>query len=450
MVSVEVSPRESHKGLIMGMVPLVVALFFIWGFITVLNDPLIAKLKGMFSLNYAEVMLTQTAFFLGYLIFSIPAGIVLTRVGYLRTIVVGLMLMALGYLLFVPSAMAGTFAGFLCALFVSAAGITTLQVAANPYISKLGSSETSSSRLTLAQGFNSLGTFIGPFFGAVLFLKGGVDAPTGANAAEIHAARVSQAMSLLTPILTLTAILVVVALVFWFLRNAKAPSAGEEQQHRGMDWKLLKKPRLMLGVLAIFFYLGAEVSVGSGLTNYLMQGSVIGHQAANIGAQISALFHLSSPLNGAQVAGTLVSVYWGLATLGRFLGFGVLARVDPGKVLAFNAIVGLVLAVATSQSLGMTAAVTALLMGAANSIMFPTIFTQALIGLHDDEVSGGSSLLVMAICGGAIFPVIFGAIADVTSLATAFIVPGLCYVVVLVFGIYTVRHNAALRRAKAA
>ena len=430
------APRASLRTVIM-----VVSLFFAWGFITVLNDPLIAKLKGLFSLNYTEAMLTQFAFFLGYFIFSIPAGQVLSRMGYIRTIVVGLTVMAVGCLLFAPAAMAGTYVGFLGALFIVAAGITTLQVAANPYIAVLGAAETASSRLTLAQAFNSLGTFIGPFIGAIFLLQNGVAAPTGVNAEALEAARIAEASLVLKPFLVIAAVLLVFALLFWFKRRTPTPSTGGSQSG-GFRMALLGKPRLMLGVLSIFLYVGAEVAIGSGLTNYLMQGSVIGSEAGEIGRNAASLFgsvfHHDFSFNVAQVAGAMVSIYWGLAMVGRFIGSAVLARVSPGKVLLVHALAAMVLALVSSQTMGVVAAVAVLAIGFANSIMFPTIFTLALDGLGEDT-SGGSSLLCMAIVGGAIVPVAFGALADIHGLAFALLLPAACYLLIALYGLLTAR-----------
>lgn len=418
------------------MIPLVIFLFFAWGFTTSLNDPLIAKLKGLFSLSYTEVMLTQFAFFLGYFVFSIPAGIVLNKLGYIRAIAAGLTVMACGCLLFAPAAMAGLYSGFLGALFIVAAGMALLQVAANPYIAVLGSAKNASSRLTFAQSFNSLGTFFGPLVGALVLLSRGVDAPRGADEAALQAARVTEASFVQTPFLIIAAVLLCVALVFWLLRRMPTPPT-DAADINPFSRRVLSSPRLLFGVAAIFLYVGAEVAIGSGLTNYLMQPNVIGGSAAGIGRQITALlspiFHRDFAFNAAQVAGAMVSIYWGLAMVGRFIGSGVLALVKPGKVLAFNALLALVLALVSSQTTGFIAAVTVLAIGLANSIMFPTIFTLALDGLGEDT-SKGSALLCTAIVGGALIPLGYGAVADHRGLAVALFVPVVCYALIAVYG----------------
>jgi FHS family L-fucose permease-like MFS transporter len=419
------------------MVALVVFLFFAWGFVTVLNDPLIAKLKGLFQLNYAEAMLTQFAFFLGYLVFSIPAGLVLGRLGYVRSIVLGLLVMALGCLGFAPAAMSGLYAGFLVALFFVAAGITLLQVAANPYIAILGPSATQHSRLTLAQAFNSLGTFIGPFVGALFLLKGGTEPTAGAAAAMPGTSRLAEVATVQTPFLVIAGLLLLFALLFWLKRDTPTPRAQRSTAHP-LSRAVLGKPRLMLGVVSIFVYVGAEVSIGSGLTNYLMQGSVLGPRAVALGDQLAAALHGflggSYHFNAAQIAGSLVSIYWGLAMVGRFFGSWVLARVSPGKVLCCNAVAAAILASVSGHTLGMTAAAAVLAIGLANSIMFPTIFTLALEGLGE-ETANASALLCMAIVGGAIIPLIYGATADTIGLGHALIVPVCCYCMIALYGL---------------
>lgn len=434
-------PAEQRRAF---MVPLVIFLFFAWGFTTSLNDPLIAKLKGLFSLSYAEVMLTQSAFFLGYCIFSIPSGIVLARVGYVRTIALGLAVMAVGCLLFAPAAMTGIYPSFLGALFIVAAGMALLQVAANPFIAVLGSPRNASSRLTFAQSFNSLGTFFGPLVGALFLLQRGVATPTGVNEAALKTARIAEASLVQTPFLIIAAVLLAFALLFWLLRGM--PSAPTETADvNPFSMKLLRQPRLMLGVIAIFLYVGAEVAIGSGLTNYLMQSSVVGNQATTIGQHVSAvlarIFHHGWTFNVAQIAGAMVSLYWGLAMMGRFIGSGVLSLVKPGWVLTFNALLAIILAVVSSQTTGLTAAATVLAIGFANSIMFPTIFTLALKGLGADT-SKGSGLLCTAIVGGSVIPYIFGWVADIHGLAAALLVPAACYLFIAGYGLAAERWNA--------
>ncbi len=439
--SPEIKPTAAPAGRGTLMIPLVIFLFFAWGFTTSLNDPLIAKLKGLFSLSYTEVMLTQFAFFLGYFVFSVPAGIVLNKLGYIRTIATGLAVMAGGCLLFAPAAKVGVYPGFLGALFIVAAGMALLQVAANPYIAVLGSARNASSRLTFAQSFNSLGTFFGPLVGALVLLSHGVEAPKGADEAALQAARIAEASFVQTPFLIIAGVLLAVALIFVLLRRMPTPPT-DAADINPFSRRVLSSPRLLFGVLAIFLYVGAEVAIGSGLTNYLMQPTVIGERAAGIGHQVAALlapvFHREFTFNAAQVAGAMVSIYWGLAMIGRFIGSGVLAMMKPGKVLAFNAVLAMALALISSQTTGLTAAGTVLAIGLANSIMFPTIFTLALEGLGEDT-SKGSALLCTAIVGGALIPVGYGAMADHAGLAVALFVPAVCYALIAGYGWFAAR-----------
>jgi len=400
------------------VVGLVVFLFFAWGFATVLIDTLIPKLKGLFALSYADVMLTQFSFFISYLIFSIPAGLILSRVGYVRGAVLGLVVMAAGCLLFAPAASLGLFPFFLLALFVMAAGITMLQVAANPFIELLGSEATSHSRLTLAQAFNSLGTTVGPWVGAVLILRGGVTVhSSGLSEAALTALRKTEAHAVQVPFLAIGATLVALAIVFWLLRNTNAPPVAGQARLSSIP-ALLTRPRLVLGAMAIFVYVGAEVSIGSLMTNYLMQPHVLAAAA--------------------ERAGKLVSLYWGGAMVGRFIGSFVLQRLKPGLVLAACAGTACMLALASSQSTGEVAAYTLIAVGLFNSIMFPTIFSLASEQLGA-ETPNGSGLLCMAIVGGAIVPLITGAVADQAGLAIALFVPAACYVWIVTYGVLAAR-----------
>jgi MFS transporter, FHS family, L-fucose permease len=414
------------------MAPLVVSLFFAWGFVTVLNDPLIAKLKSLFALNYAEAMLTQFAFFLGYFIFSAPAGAILGRLGYVRAIALGLTIMAWGCLLFAPAARLALYPLFLLALFSVASGITILQVAANPYIAALGAAASAHSRLTLAQAFNSLGTFVGPFIGALFILQTGTTLPAALPPTQLQALRVHEAQIVQRPFLVLAGLLLAYAVLFWRLRHRPAPSAASTHA-TPFHGALLGRPRLLLGAACIFAYVGAEVSIGSGLTNFLLQPSVFGTRAAALGTSAATWLHLATPFNAAQMAGAMVSLYWGLAMLGRFGGSYVLSKAAPGRVLSVHALAAMALALGASLAAGPAAAAAVLVIGLANSIMFPTIFTLALEQLGD-ETANGSALLCMAIVGGAIIPVIYGATADAIGLGHALIVPAACYLLIALYG----------------
>jgi FHS family L-fucose permease-like MFS transporter len=401
-----------------GLVPFVVALFFAWGFATVMIDTLIPKLKGLFALTYAEAMLTQFAFFLAYFIISIPAGVLLSRIGYLRGIVVGLVVMAAGCLMFSPAASAGVYWGFLVALFVMAAGITTLQVAANPLIAILGNAARSAFRLNLAQAFNSLGTFLGPMVGAAIILKSGVTPPDPkVTPADVMAAyRVSEAHAVQAPFLGIAAGLIILAAIFWIARKNPGVPTPAPNETGLSSFALLARPRLALGVLCIFLYVGAEVSIGSLMVSYLMQSSVLG----------------VTP----EAAGRLVAFYWGGAMVGRLIGSGLLYLKAPAaRLLSMNALGAIALVGLSMLTHGSLAGYALIAVGLMNSIMFPTIFTLGIEGMGA-KTPQASGLLCMAIVGGAVIPLLTGATADHVGLASALIVPILCYLVIAAYGQY--------------
>ena len=403
------------RGVPSWIMALVIALFFAWGFLTVLNDTLVPKFKALFALNFTEVMLTQFSFFLAYLLVSLPAGLLLSRIGYVRAIVVGLVVMALGCVLFAPAAMAGTYAGFLLALFIMASGITVLQVAANPLVALLGSAETSHSRLNLAQAFNSIGTAIGPQLGSALILSTVLVTPdpTKLSPEALSAVRIADASVLQVPYIAFAALLLVLGAAFWRLRERIVlPRAGAAATFAG-TFALLRNPRLALGMLSIFIYVGAEVSIGSMMTNYLMSGHTL--------------------LLAAKTAGAMVSLYWGGAMIGRFVGSAVLRVVKAGTALAACAVMAALLALLSAFGSGMFAAATVLAIGLFNSIMFPTIFTLAIEGENGDTPQA-SALLCMAIVGGAVIPVVTGAAADRFGLAYALFVPAACYLWIACYG----------------
>jgi MFS transporter, FHS family, L-fucose permease len=380
------------------LVAAVVGLFFLWGGLTSLNDVLIPKLKGHFQLSYTEAMLTQFAFFMAYFIVSLPAGRLIARVGYLKGIVMGLSIMALGCLMFVPASGSGIYATFLAALFVLASGVTILQVAANPLIANLGSAATSHSRLTFAQGFNSLGTTIFPPIGGALIL--------GAATPSNDTSAVSQAY------VGIAVVLSAMALFFWWKRS-QLPANAEAATQMSGSFGLLRLPRLGGGVASIFLYVGAEVAIGSMLISYLSQSTVMGVTEVT--------------------ASSLIALYWGGAMLGRFIGAAALRIFSPGKVLAAVAIGAAVLALVSATSSGSFAGWALLAVGLMNAIMFPTIFSLGVEGLGD-KTPQGSGLLCMGIVGGAIIPLAVGALADATSLGTSLIVPAFCYLLIAIYG----------------
>ena len=397
----------------------VFALFFIFGGITSLNDIIIPKMRDLFRLDHATSMLVQSAFFLAYALFSIPAAAIVRKAGYMRTASIGLVTMTVGCLLFIPAAANATFALFLVALFVLGAGITVVQVVANPLISALGDPRSASSRLTFAQAFNSLGTTIFPYVGSALILGGlaTVDVSTLTGEA-LSAYRVESSRTIVHTYIGLAIALLVVAAVVWTRRNR----LNEAQDQDGSIFHgltLLKWPRFAMGTACIFLYVGAEVAIGSLIVNYLMQPSVMG---------ISDV-----------AAGKHVPFYWGGALLGRFIGAYVLNKVSPGKVLAAAATGSIALILISANSQGAISGWALLAIGLMNSIMFPTIFSLASEGLGK-RAAEGSGIIATAIVGGAIIPYLTGALADASgSLHFALSLPAACYAVILAYGIYALR-----------
>ena len=363
-------------------------LFFFWGFITVLNDILIPFLKDSFNLNYTQAMLVQFCFFGAYFIVSPFAGKLIDKVGYQQGIVLGLLTTAVGCVLFYPSAQLNVYVLFLFAFFVLASGITILQVAANPYVAALGPDKTAASRLNLAQAANSLGTTVGPIIGAALIL--------GAATADASAVQ--------GPYLILAVLLLVVAIMFRFIKLPRIASVENEENSDASVWN---HRSLVLGALAIFLYVGGEVSIGSFLVNYFAESSIGGLSHAE--------------------AGEMVAYYWGAAMIGRLVGPAAMNYVAPTKYLSLNALIAIVMIIVSMNTTGSTAMWSILAVGFFNSIMFPTIFTLAVKGLGS-LTSKGSGLVCQAIVGGALIPLVQGVAADMIGIQLSFIVPMLCYI----------------------
>ncbi|WP_225007504.1 MULTISPECIES: sugar MFS transporter [Novosphingobium] len=397
----------------------VMALFFIFGGITSLNDVIIPKLKELFTLNYTQAMLVQFCFFTAYLLIGIPGAALVKRVGYMRGATVGLLTMMAGCLLFIPASQSAAYPLFLFALFVLASGVVVVQVVTNPLISLLGPQRTASSRLTFAQAFNSLGTVIFPTVGATLIL-GSLAKVSAADLTgpALDAYRVAETQAVARTYIGLAIALAIVAGVVWMNRNRlKGESHDGGSIFKSFD--LLRRQRFAFGALCIFLYVGAEVSIGSLIVNYFQQPHVLGLTA--------------------EAAGHYIPYYWGGALVGRFLGSAVLSRINPGKVLAFNAVAAIVLLGVSASTGGNVAAWSLLLIGLANSIMFPTIFTLASEGLGR-RAADGSGLINIAIFGGAVVPLLTGGVADLSgSLTTALVLPALCYGVIATFGLYARR-----------
>ena len=411
-VSVASSGSSSYKSAF----AMVTTLFFVWGFLTSLNDILIPHLKAIFDLNYAQVMLVQFAFFTSYAIFGFPAGKVVEWIGYQRTMVVGLFTMALGAILFIPAANLPSYPLFLAALIVLAAGMTALQVSANPYVTVLGSAQTASSRLNLAQAFNSLGTTVGPPLGGFLILKGAeklVKNTNGMSPAALHAYRIHQAATVKTPYIVFTLVLVGLAIALYKFPRIDTTKDFRPIKDGGKKISIWRYPHVVLGAVAIFVYVGAEVSIGSFLINYFSQSYIAG---------LTAL-----------VAANLVPFYWGGAMVGRFIGSAVLQKMKTNTLVMLCAVVALLLTLISMLTFGHLAMWSILAVGLFNSIMFPSIFTLGIaeMGPLTGEASG---LLVIACVGGAIIPELQGILADHIGIHHAFIVPVICYLFVMYYG----------------
>ena len=499
VASVTGETSQSYRGAL----SVVTTLFFMWGFLTSLNDILVPHLKSIFDLNYAKVMLIQFAFFGAYFIFSMPSAKIIAWMGYQRSMVAGLLMMGLGAFLFVPAASVPSFPLFLGALIVLAAGITCLQVAANPYVTVLGMPETASSRLNLTQAFNSLGTFLAPFFGGLLILSAApktIDEVRAMVPDALHAYRLQEAATVKTPYVGLGITLVLLAIAIASFKLPKIEQAQHKVGEKVSD-SIWKHPNLVFGAIAIFVYVGAEVSIGSFLVNYFHE--------SNIGGLTE------------KVAASFLAFYWGGAMLGRFIGSNLLsgakatymsgvtalsialillsypiesrmpAGYQPGvpnltwlawllvsgrPLLALVAIASAAIAIVAALRGGRVAAKTGILLGICaistsvlvaismlstgqiamwsiilvgffNSIMFPSIFTLGVAELGP-LTGDGSGILIMAIVGGAIIPVAQGGIADRIGIHHAFFLPVICYLYILFFALGGSKPNSE-RYAKA-
>ncbi len=382
-------------------------LFFMWGFITCLNDILIPHLKAVFNLTYVQAMLVQFCFFGAYFLMSLPSGYIVKKLGYKKGIVVGLLIAACGCVLFYPAAALHNYPVFLFALFVLASGITLLQVSANPYVSLLGAPKTASSRLTLTQAFNALGTTVAPTFGAFLILD---------SASEAFLTPAQNAESVQLPYLLLAGMLILLAGIFAWLKlpdimNEQKEAAEKSETIEGSAWQYR---HLTLGAVGIFMYVGAEVAIGSFLVSFLAQENIAGLKE--------------------HVAAHYITYYFGGAMVGRFIGAAVMQKLPAGKVLGFNASMAIILVVIAMSTSGQLAMWSILLVGLFNSIMFPTIFSLALNGLGK-HTAQGSGILCLAIVGGAIVPLLQGALADSVGVQLSYVLPIFCYLFIAFYGL---------------
>jgi FHS family L-fucose permease-like MFS transporter len=396
----------------------VTSLFFAWGFVTATIDPLVPSVRAVFSLSFAESMLTQFAFFLAYGVVSLPAAGVVARLGYPKSIVAALACMIAGCLVIPLATTARLYVGVLAALFIIASGVTLLQVAANPLAAASGPADRSHFRLTLAQAFNSLGTVLAPYLGASLLLSGGVFAGEASEAGFAESLR-----KIDIAFLVIAAVIALLVIVIWRARATLTAPARATPMAQGDDsvWTALRSPWALAGASAIFLYVGAEVSIGSVMINYLENPAILNVRP--------------------EEAGRLLSLYWLGAMVGRFMGSALLTKVRAGVLLAGAALIAACLCLVVVTMSGMTPAVAALGIGLFNSIMFPTIFTLTLERSRA-AASATAGVLCVAIVGGAALPVLVGYIADRATLSAAFAVPFVAYLGVALFAVLALRRPA--------
>lgn len=409
---------NKYKGMGAGFAT-VTTLFFMWGFITVSVDPLIAALKAIFSLSYAQAMLTQFAFFMAYFVVSLPAAALIARLGNSKSIMFALGVMVAGCLIVPLATMFETYSLVLVALFVIASGITILQVVANPLAAALGRPERSHFRLTFSQAFNSLGTFLAPKLVAGVILAGGIFAVT--HGAQVTPELRSESFrNIDTVFFAIAGALLLLALFIFVFRKLLDVTKPVDEGQRPSIATAFQSRWAMFGAAAIFLYVGAEVSIGSAMTNFL-------HEPDMLNVSL-------------EDAGKLVSYYWGGAMVGRLIGSLLLFLVKQRApwLLALFALGAATLCLVVSQSHGATAAHLALSIGLFNSIMFPVIFT-ATLERSTAAPAATSGLLCLAIVGGAILPYVYGLIADAAGLHTAYFLPAAAYLLIVVFALAATR-----------
>ncbi len=415
----------------------VTTLFFAWGFITSMIDPLVASVKGIFTLTDLQSQLAAFAFFIAYGVVSFPAAVLLSRLKSVPTILVALAMMIAGCLIMLVAANVAIFSLVLIGLFVLASGITILQVAANPLAAVLGPPEKSHFRLTLSQTFNSVGTFIGPIIGATLFLKN-VEVKEGVVITE--AVRAEALAGIDMAYFWIAGMIAALLIFFFFSRRVvteAAPVPSDETARRGIIATFqdaLSAKWAVLGGLAIFIYVGAEVAIGSQMALFLNADNVWGQSdAAYAFPVIGWLFaNDGAPGISLQEAGKMTALYWGGAMIGRAVGSLLLARFDASKLLALFAGIAAAMCLYVFAVGGVSGGFVAVAIGLFNSIMFPVIFTLTLERSTASE-EATSGFLCTAIVGGAFIPLAVGLVSGATDYATAFIVPAICYVALSMF-----------------
>jgi FHS family L-fucose permease-like MFS transporter len=392
---------------------LITSLFFLWGFAVNLNPILIPHLKKACQLSDFQSALIDSAFYLAYFVIALPAGLFMKKFGYKAGITLGLLLFAFGAFLFYPAAAVREFTFFLVALFIIASGLTLLETAANPYITVLGDPESATQRLNFAQSFNGLAAFLAPLMGGVFILSGNTFSEEEQQAmppVQLDEYLNMEAASVQMPFIVIGIVVLVVALLIW---RTKLPEIKEEaEENQGFKGSIWEEKNLILGVVAQFFYVGAQVCISSFFIRFA-------DQVAGIEEKTAAY---------------LLSVAFLSFMIGRFIGTYLMKFVAPPRLLAIYSVINIVLMLVAVGTSGMASVYALVGVQFFMSIMFPTIFALSIRGLGS-KTKIGSSLVIMAIAGGAIFPLIMGQVSDVSSIQTAYIVPGLCFIVVLYFGI---------------
>ncbi|CAL9919115.1 Glucose/galactose transporter [Candidatus Liberibacter solanacearum] len=389
-------------------------LFFIFGGITSLNSILIPKLQNSFSLTYLQAMLVEAVFFSCYFLFSIPAGMLIQRYGYIKSICIALLILSIGCILFITTTYITTFEVFLIALCILAIGVVILQVALNPLVSLLGSPKTTSSRLIFAQSFNSLGTTVFPYISSILILGNLTDTNKTILQSELEANQYHTTSVISQMYLTISVFLLLVTFLFWRQRNNFTEPKIKYSKFFQI-FTILKKPQFAMGAACIFLYVGAEVAIGSIMVNYLMRQDTL--------------------FLGSVSAGQHTALYWGSAMIGRFLGCWILSRFSDAKNLCVCCLTAFALVIISACTVGFISGWSLIIVGLFNSIMFPTIFSLATVDLKDRK-SEGSSIICTTISGGVVIPLIFGYMADITTLREALIIPAICYMIIAAYGIF--------------
>jgi FHS family L-fucose permease-like MFS transporter len=407
-----------------GAYAIVTCLFFAWGFITSLIDPLVAAVKGIFSLTDVQAQLSASAFFIAYGVMSLPAAVLLARRQAVSTILIALAMMVGGCMLMLAAANLRQYTVVLLGLFVLASGITVLQVAANPLAAALGPPERSHFRLTFSQSFNSLGTFIGPYLGAALFLRG-IEVKEGTEVTE--QALADSLAGIDRAFFWIAGLILLIALLIWRGRrliDAAAPAPPQETARRGILATIreaIASPWALFGGLAIFLYVGAEVAIGTQMALFLNSDDV-----------------WNVPL---EQAGKLVSLYWGGAMVGRLAGSALLTVVPASRLLAIFTAAACAMCLYVFAVGGVSAGYVALAIGLFNSIMFPVIFTLTLERSYASE-EATSGFLCFSIIGGAAIPPLVGLVSQQSDYVTSFIVPAACYAVLVIFAVAAARAPA--------